>query len=231
MMRSAWRGVARGAEPKRSRSPRGPPVCMSSIAQQAVPNSRYQVEFFRPQLRRSSTRVSSTPPVRPSLPSLIRPFESASFESLRLRAALSRTCRSKECRGETLFIFQKRPGTTCRQARSFLLEDGWGRLVRSNRELGKYRPMTDRGAPTWLIGQHAFKLFLNSRKSSCFRARKMKEHPPTRAEAVKLIGARAESHQAAVARARSRGRARVRPEDGVPSTDVRESHGRTFSST
>src|SRR5215470_2049618 len=60
-MRSAWRGVARGAEPKRSRSPRGPPVCISSIAQQAVPNNRYQVEFFRPQLRRSSTRVSSTP--------------------------------------------------------------------------------------------------------------------------------------------------------------------------
>src|SRR5262245_43948138 len=61
MMRSAWRGVARGAEPKRSRSPRGPPVCMSSMAQQAVPKSRYQVEFLRPQLRRSSTVVSRTP--------------------------------------------------------------------------------------------------------------------------------------------------------------------------
>src|SRR5258708_6198068 len=61
MMRSACRGVARGAEPKRSRSPRGPPVCINSMAQQAVPNSRYHVEFLRPQLRRSSTLVSSTP--------------------------------------------------------------------------------------------------------------------------------------------------------------------------
>src|SRR6476660_3996783 len=61
MIKSACRGVARGAEPKRSRSPRGPPVCISSIAQHAVPNNRYQVEFFRPQLRRSSTFVSSTP--------------------------------------------------------------------------------------------------------------------------------------------------------------------------
>src|SRR5687768_1183476 len=34
---------------------------MSSIAQQAVPNSRYQAEFFRPQLRRSSTLVRRMP--------------------------------------------------------------------------------------------------------------------------------------------------------------------------
>src|SRR5437868_3804742 len=61
MMRSAWRGVARGAEPKRSRSPRGPPVCISSIAQQAVPNKRYHVEFLRPQLSRSSTLVRRMP--------------------------------------------------------------------------------------------------------------------------------------------------------------------------
>src|SRR5262245_35069731 len=61
MIRSACRGVARGAEPKRSRSPRGPPVCISSMAQQAVPNSRYQVEFLRPQLRMSSTFVSRMP--------------------------------------------------------------------------------------------------------------------------------------------------------------------------
>lgn len=37
-----------------------------------------------------------------------------------------------------------------------------------------------------LIGQHDYKLFLNSR-NELFRARKMKEHPPTRAEAVKLM--------------------------------------------
>src|SRR5260370_19736109 len=61
MIRSACRGGARGAEPKRSRSPRGPPVCISSMAQQAVPNSRYHVEFLRPQLSRSSTLVRRIP--------------------------------------------------------------------------------------------------------------------------------------------------------------------------
>jgi arsenate reductase-like glutaredoxin family protein len=52
------------------------------------------------------------------------------------------------------------------------------------RELGK-APMTTEELDL-LIGQHDYKLFLNSR-NELFRARKMKEHPPTRAEAVKLM--------------------------------------------
>ena len=52
------------------------------------------------------------------------------------------------------------------------------------RELGK-SPMTTEELDL-LIGQHDYKLFLNSR-NELFRARKMKEHPPTRAEAVKLM--------------------------------------------
>jgi arsenate reductase/regulatory protein spx len=52
------------------------------------------------------------------------------------------------------------------------------------RELGK-QPMTTEELDL-LIGQHDYKLFLNSR-NELFRARKMKEHPPTRAEAVKLM--------------------------------------------
>lgn len=52
------------------------------------------------------------------------------------------------------------------------------------RELGK-TPMTTEELDL-LIGQHDYKLFLNSR-NELFRARKMKEHPPTRAEAVKLM--------------------------------------------
>src|SRR5262249_42135487 len=42
---------------KRSRSARGPPVCISSIPQQAKPNSRYQTDEARAQLRTSSTLV------------------------------------------------------------------------------------------------------------------------------------------------------------------------------
>src|SRR5882672_7747805 len=59
MMTSDTRGVARGAMPKRSRSARGPPVCIISIAQHASPNIMYQSEDFRVQLSRSSTRVVS----------------------------------------------------------------------------------------------------------------------------------------------------------------------------
>src|SRR5215467_11485277 len=59
MMTSETRGVARGAMPKRSRSARGPPVCIISMAQQASPNIMYQSDDFRVQLSRSSTRVVS----------------------------------------------------------------------------------------------------------------------------------------------------------------------------
>ena len=54
------------------------------------------------------------------------------------------------------------------------------------RELGK-SPMTTEELDL-LIGQHDYKLFLNSR-NELYRERKMKEHPPTRAEAVKLMAA------------------------------------------
>src|SRR5258705_10286310 len=59
MMTSETRGVARGAIPKRSRSARGPPVCIISMAQQARPNIMYQSDDFRVQFRRSSTVVVS----------------------------------------------------------------------------------------------------------------------------------------------------------------------------
>src|SRR5206468_11617056 len=59
MIRSETRGVARGAAPKRSRSERGPPVCIISIAQQARPNIMYQTDDLRVQLRKSSILVVS----------------------------------------------------------------------------------------------------------------------------------------------------------------------------
>ncbi len=54
------------------------------------------------------------------------------------------------------------------------------------RELGK-QPMTTEELDL-LIGQHDYKLFLNSR-NELYRERKMKEHPPARADAVKLMAA------------------------------------------
>src|SRR6266496_5646544 len=65
-MKSAWRGEARGIAPKRIRSARGPPVCISSIPQQARPKSRYQSELSRAMLMSLSSwlvwkRVTSPP--------------------------------------------------------------------------------------------------------------------------------------------------------------------------
>jgi arsenate reductase-like glutaredoxin family protein len=54
------------------------------------------------------------------------------------------------------------------------------------RELGQ-RPMSTEELDL-LIGQHDYKLFLNTR-NELYRERKMKEHPPSRAEAVKLMSA------------------------------------------
>lgn len=54
------------------------------------------------------------------------------------------------------------------------------------RELGK-QPMSSEELDL-LIGQHDYTLFLN-RRNELYRARKMKEHPPTRAQAVKLMAA------------------------------------------
>lgn len=59
-----------------------------------------------------------------------------------------------------------------------------GREGFDERELGG-APMTSEELDL-LIGQHDYKLFLNAR-NEVYRAHKMKERPPTRAEAVKLM--------------------------------------------
>lgn len=59
-----------------------------------------------------------------------------------------------------------------------------GKDAFEERELGG-QPMTTEELDL-LIGQHDYKLFLNSR-NELYRERNMKEHPPTRAEAVKLM--------------------------------------------
>ena len=83
-----------------------------------------------------------------------------------------------------VFIWKK-TCSTCRKARAFLtdlLADG----EFDERELNA-RPMSTEELDL-LIGQHDYKLFLNSR-NELYRARKMKQHPPSRAEAVKLMAA------------------------------------------
>jgi len=60
IIRSDCRADARGVAPNRSMSARGPPVCISSIAQQARPNSMYQMLDLRIQFSSSSVLVVKT---------------------------------------------------------------------------------------------------------------------------------------------------------------------------
>jgi Spx/MgsR family transcriptional regulator len=81
-----------------------------------------------------------------------------------------------------LFIWKK-SCSTCRRAKSFLAEltdEG----TFEERELNS-APMSTEELDL-LIGQHDYKLFLNSR-NELYRTMNMKERPPTRAEAVKLM--------------------------------------------
>jgi Spx/MgsR family transcriptional regulator len=84
--------------------------------------------------------------------------------------------------GKPLFIWKK-SCSTCRKARSYLT-DLAGQGSFDERELNT-KPMSTEELDL-LIGQHDYKLFLNSR-NELYRTRKMKDHPPTRAEAVKLM--------------------------------------------
>lgn len=81
-----------------------------------------------------------------------------------------------------LFIWKK-TCSTCRDARRFV-ESTAGLSAVEERELNA-APMTTEELDL-LIGQHDYKLFLNTR-NELYRKLNMKERPPTRAEAVKLM--------------------------------------------
>src|SRR5262245_56376194 len=97
MMRSLLRGLGRGALPNRSRSARGPPVCMSSMAQQARPKSRYHTLLARAQLRSQlsalSTVVLMTEPETSSYWAAI-PFGGAFSGLATVSFVLRRSCRA-----------------------------------------------------------------------------------------------------------------------------------------
>jgi arsenate reductase len=80
-----------------------------------------------------------------------------------------------------LFIWKK-TCSTCRTARKFLVDLIGDQF--DERELNG-NPMSTEELDL-LIGQHDYKLFLNSRNEK-YREMKMKERPPSRAEAVKLM--------------------------------------------
>jgi len=78
-------------------------------------------------------------------------------------------------------FLEKAACTTCRKARSFLLEHG---AELDSRDLDKER--LSEAELDNLIGARDYKQFLNPR-NELYRTENMKEKPPARAEAIKLM--------------------------------------------
>jgi arsenate reductase (glutaredoxin) len=78
-------------------------------------------------------------------------------------------------------FYQKPTCTTCRKAKALLREL---KIDFTSRDLDKER--LSESELDQLIGARDYKGFLNTR-NELYRTRKMSEHPPTRAEALKLM--------------------------------------------
>jgi Spx/MgsR family transcriptional regulator len=98
------------------------------------------------------------------------------------RAAKPRSAANSKSRGSVDF-WQKPSCTSCRNARAYMESCGFDLRLR---DIGK-----DRLQPAEienLIGAQDHTKFLNTR-NELYRQRNMKENPPTRSEAIKMIAA------------------------------------------
>ena len=78
-------------------------------------------------------------------------------------------------------FYQKPTCTTCRKAKAFLEHR---KVELESRDLGKEKLSEDE--LDQLIGKRDYKTFLNTR-NELYRARNMKQKPPSRKEAIKLM--------------------------------------------
>jgi Spx/MgsR family transcriptional regulator len=86
----------------------------------------------------------------------------------------------KKTRGTVDFL-QKPSCTTCRNARAYMEQCGFDLRLR---DIGKDRLRAEEIEN--LIGNRDYRTFLNTR-NEIYRLKKMKENPPSRAEAIKMI--------------------------------------------
>jgi arsenate reductase (glutaredoxin) len=85
-------------------------------------------------------------------------------------------------RGAVEFL-QKPSCTTCRNARAYMEQCGFELRLR---DIGKDRLYADEVEK--LIGNRDYRAFLNAR-NEIYRKKNMKENPPSRSEAIKMIAA------------------------------------------
>jgi Spx/MgsR family transcriptional regulator len=78
-------------------------------------------------------------------------------------------------------FLQKPSCTTCRNARAYMEQCGFDLRLR---DIGKDRLRAEEVEK--LIGKRDYKTFLNTR-NEIYRRKNMKENPPSRAEAIKMI--------------------------------------------
>jgi Spx/MgsR family transcriptional regulator len=86
----------------------------------------------------------------------------------------------KKNRGSVEFL-QKPSCSTCRNARAYMEECGFDLRLR---DIGKDRLRVEEIEK--LIGKRDYTAFLNTR-NEIYREKKMKENPPSRAEAIRMI--------------------------------------------
>jgi Spx/MgsR family transcriptional regulator len=86
----------------------------------------------------------------------------------------------KKNRGSAEFL-QKPSCSTCRNARAYMEECGFDLRLR---DIGKDRLRVEEIEK--LIGKRDYTAFLNTR-NEIYREKKMKENPPSRAEAIRMI--------------------------------------------
>ena len=88
-----------------------------------------------------------------------------------------------EKRARTVQFIEKHSCTTCRKARARMRQRGFQLQLR---DLGKH-PLNAEELEK-LIGDRDYRKFLNTR-NELYRRRKMKDHPPSRAEAIRWMAA------------------------------------------
>lgn len=88
----------------------------------------------------------------------------------------------RKSRGSVEFL-QKPSCTTCRNARAYMEKCGFDLRLR---DLGKDRLRAEEIES--LIGERDYRTFLNTR-NEIYRQQNMKENPPSRAEAIRMIAA------------------------------------------
>jgi arsenate reductase (glutaredoxin) len=89
--------------------------------------------------------------------------------------------RAKKSKGKTAQFLQKPTCTTCRKARAYMEKRGFDLHFRN---LDKERLTAE--ALEKLIGDRDHKDFLNTR-NELYRQKNMKENPPTRADAIRMM--------------------------------------------